>query len=198
MAPARKKTKQKGSLTKTIESDVFEDKKARNLMSVDLKKTVKKSKIPTKKPGTKKARVYTEKELGIPTLNKAINPEGVKIAKRGKKGKIFADQDKMLQIVKSVNLHLDSRNASKLEKARQLEEIREAKRKEIEQKEQEKESKLSKKKSELKRQRRGKKPVAGQDDENSSSTQDNSRPTVDHNDKKKRRLRSDRKKVSFA
>lgn len=38
----------------------------------------------------KKRRVYTEKELGIPTLN-MITPVGVEKPKGGKKGKVFVD-----------------------------------------------------------------------------------------------------------
>lgn len=38
----------------------------------------------------KKRRIYTEKELGIPTLN-MITPVGVEKPKGGKKGKVFVD-----------------------------------------------------------------------------------------------------------
>ena len=41
-------------------------------------------------PVKKKKRVYTEKELGIPTLN-MITPVGVSAPKGKKKGKVFVD-----------------------------------------------------------------------------------------------------------
>lgn len=48
-----------------------------------------KTKAPPPKP-KKKRPVYTEKELGIPTLN-MITPVGVQKPKGKKKGKIFVD-----------------------------------------------------------------------------------------------------------
>lgn len=96
------------------------------------------------------------KELGIPKLNTAIDPEGAKKALRGKKGKKFVDNDQMNLLVSIVNEKIDSRNASKLEKARQLEMIREQKRKEIEKREAEKEAEIEQKKKEIKKTSRGK------------------------------------------
>lgn len=97
--------------------------------------------------------MYTEKELAIPKLNKAIDPEGVN-RPRGKKGKVFADADAMMRILYQVTESADSRNASKLEKARQLEAIREAKRVEMEKKEADKTEKLAQKKREIKHNKR--------------------------------------------
>lgn len=99
--------------------------------------------------------MYTEKELNIPKLNRAIDPEGIKRT-RGKKGKVFADSDAMMRILYTVTENVDSRNASKLEKARQLEAIREAKRVEMEKKEQERSEKLENKKREIKKAKRSK------------------------------------------
>lgn len=45
---------------------------------------------PAPGPVKKKRRVYTEKELGIPTLN-MITPVGVDLPKGKKKGKVFVD-----------------------------------------------------------------------------------------------------------
>lgn len=53
----------------------------------------KPSQVKTKRPtGPSKAkkRIYTEKELGIPTLN-MITPAGVEKPKGKKKGKVFVD-----------------------------------------------------------------------------------------------------------
>ncbi|ANB15294.1 Loc1p [Sugiyamaella lignohabitans] len=163
---------------RSIEQEVKSDSQAKNLLTVkssnyeNSKDSPRGPKAKISKKSTqlallakakkvKKQRVYTEKELGIPKLNKSIDPEGIK-KPRGKKGKVFADKNAMLRILHTVNEQLDSKNASKLEKARQLEEIRETKRKEMELKEQEKEEKLTKKKSELKKRKRKdtKKPEA--------------------------------------
>ena len=57
----------------------------------------------------------------------------------------------MRRILYIVTENVDSRNASKLEKARQLEAIREAKRVEMEKKEQERSEKLENKKREIKK-----------------------------------------------
>jgi 60S ribosomal subunit assembly/export protein LOC1 len=62
----------------------------------------------------------------------------------------------MMRILYTVTENVDSRNASKLEKARQLEAIREAKRVEMEKKEQERSSKLENKKREIKQAKRNK------------------------------------------
>lgn len=168
--------------TRSIEQEVRTDSQARNLLGVSStnyanSKVSKKPILPFLKQ--KKRRVYTEKELTIPKLNKSIDPEGIKKF-RGKKGKVFADEESMLRILNMVTEAQDSRNASKLEKARQLEEIREAKRREMDKKEQEKEDKIRRKKSELKKKKNNHKKV--EDDE---VIQDKSSPKK-------------RKKVSFA
>lgn len=142
---------------RTVEPEVFKDKQAENFLSFKKKtydsvgknnktrnRAIDKGKIQVKP----KKRVYTEKELKIPKLNTALNPVGVKV--KGKKGKKFADESKILQIIAEVNEETSAVNASKLEKARQLEEIREAKRKEIEDREREQQEKLERKKKELK------------------------------------------------
>jgi 60S ribosomal subunit assembly/export protein LOC1 len=150
---------------RTIEQEVRTDTQAKNLLAVESTNS-KNSKV-TKPPvlpylKQKRQRVYTEKELGIPTLNKSIDPEGVK-KPRGKKGKVFADKDAMLRILSTVAEAQDSKNASRLEKARQLEEIREAKRLEMEKREQDKEEKLNRKKSELKKRKRNNHKAAHDD-----------------------------------
>lgn len=168
---------------KTVEPEVFRDSKARNQLGFSNKNYENSSEKPkSKKNRVSKApinnkkkkpsqRVYSEKELGIPKLNRAIDPEGIKKATRGKKGKVFAEStDSMMKILHDVSAQVDSRNASKLEKARQLEEIREAKRQEIEKKEKEKEQELDKKKKELKK-TRAKNKTANSSDGGSKATE---------------------------
>jgi 60S ribosomal subunit assembly/export protein LOC1 len=81
-------------------------------------------KTPFKKPKTqatahvkKKKRVYTEKELGIPTLN-MITPAGVQKVRGKKKGKVFVDdQESMMTILAIVNAEKEGQIESKMIKA---------------------------------------------------------------------------------
>lgn len=166
MVPKRFRKENAGA--REVKSDVFGDKKARNQLAHTSKNYDNANEEPRKfknrvakpkdngKPKKKKPRVYTEKELGIPKLNTAIDPEGAKKALRGKKGKKFVDSEQMNLLVSIVNEKIDSRNASKLEKSRQLEKIREIKRKEIEKREAEKEAEIDQKKKEIKKTNRNK------------------------------------------
>ena len=114
----------------------------------------------------KKRRIYTEKELGVPTLN-MITPVGVEKPKGKKKGKVFVDdrvclllaspppplhapnyprqfsvadktnplpscQESMMTILAMVNADKEGQIESKMMKARQMEEIREARKAEAE------------------------------------------------------------------
>ncbi|KAE9964996.1 hypothetical protein BLS_007922 [Venturia inaequalis] len=83
-------------------------------------------------PKIKKRRIYTEKELNIPTLN-AITPAGVLKPQGKKKGKIFVDdRESQMTILAMVAAEQEGQVESKMMKARQMEEIREARRKEAE------------------------------------------------------------------
>ena len=84
------------------------------------------------KDGRKKKRVYTEAELDIPKLN-SIVPAGIAKPKGQKKGKVFVDDPaSMMAIMSVVNAQKEGHIESKIMRARQLEEVREAKRKEAE------------------------------------------------------------------
>ena len=80
----------------------------------------------------KKKKVYTAAELGIPELN-GITPEGVTKPPNMKKGKNFVDDNEgMAAIMAMVMAEKDGNNQSKMQKARHLEELREAKKAEAE------------------------------------------------------------------
>ncbi|KAI0119912.1 hypothetical protein GGR51DRAFT_495550 [Nemania sp. FL0031] len=102
----------------------------------------------------KKKKVYTEKELGIPQLN-MITPVGVTKPKGKKKGKVFVDdKESMSTILAMVQAEKDGQIESKMIKARQMEEIREARRVEAEKKEAEKKAILDETKESLRKKRR--------------------------------------------
>ena len=120
----------------------------------------KQQKTKSAAPTKKKKRVYTEKELGIPKLN-MITPVGVELPKGKKKGKVFVDdqvdlpcfviswsltnlafQESMMTILAIVNAEKEGQLESKMMKARQMEEIREARRKEAEARQEQRRSKL--------------------------------------------------------
>jgi len=128
----------------------------------------------------KKKRVYTEKELGIPELN-MITPVGVTKPKGKKKGKVFVDdrvryplspkppslptsqmlltfftrlQESMTTILALVQAEKEGQIESKLMRARQMEEIREARRVEADKKEAERKAKLEDTKEVLRRKRK--------------------------------------------
>ncbi|KAI5310431.1 60S ribosomal subunit assembly/export protein [Ascosphaera atra] len=104
----------------------------------------------------KKQRVYTEKELNLPSLN-MITPVGVTKPRGKKKGKVFVDdQESMATILAMVNAEKEGQIESKMLKARHLEEIREARRKEAEARKKEKDSKLENIKESLKKKNKGK------------------------------------------
>ncbi|KAI5291470.1 60S ribosomal subunit assembly/export protein [Ascosphaera aggregata] len=99
----------------------------------------------------KKKREYTEKELNLPSLNQ-ITPVGVTKPRGKKKGKIYVDdQESMMTILAMVNAEKEGQIESKMMKARQMEEIREARRKEAEARQAQKNAKLEAVKQSLKR-----------------------------------------------
>lgn len=114
--------------------------------------------------GRKKKRVYSEKELDIPLLN-GIIPAGIAKPKGVKKGKKFVDDPaSMMAIMSVVNAEKEGRLESKIMRARQLEEIREAKRVEAEGRKSEKDKAFEERKEGLKKGRRRKsEPAKGQD-----------------------------------
>ncbi|KAL0943920.1 60S ribosomal subunit assembly/export protein loc-1 [Colletotrichum truncatum] len=102
----------------------------------------------------RKKKVYTEAELDIPKLN-TIVPAGVQKPKGKKKGKVFVDdRESMNTILAIVQAEKEGQIESKMIKARQMEQIREARRIEAEKKEEEKKSKLEDTKDALRKKRK--------------------------------------------
>ncbi|CRG88815.1 60S ribosomal subunit assembly/export protein loc1 [Talaromyces islandicus] len=135
-----------------------------------------------------KTREYTEKELGLPTLN-MITPVGVQAPRGKKKGKTFVDdQESMMTILAIVNAEKEGQIESKMIKARQMEEIREAKKKEAEARADKKKSKLEDVKEELRNKKK-----KGRTDGSSSTTKDSAKDKESTSKSKGKR-----KSVSFA
>ncbi|KAF9701936.1 hypothetical protein EKO04_000057 [Ascochyta lentis] len=106
------------------------------------------------KDGKKKKRVYTEAELDIPKLN-SIVPAGIAKPKGQKKGKVFVDDPaSMMAIMSVVNAQKEGHIESKIMRSRQLEEIREAKRKEAEGRLDDKKADFEERKQNLKKKRK--------------------------------------------
>ncbi|KAI1853680.1 hypothetical protein JX266_001664 [Neoarthrinium moseri] len=127
-------------------------------------KSRKKGPPPPSKPGKgkglaalmnkKKKKTYTAEELGIPKLN-MITPVGVEKPKGKKKGKVFVDdRESMNTILALVQADKEGEIESKMIKARQMEEIREARRVETEKKEQERKARLDETKESLRKKRK--------------------------------------------
>ncbi|KAG8623257.1 hypothetical protein KVT40_008233 [Elsinoe batatas] len=125
--------------------------------STPVKTTAQKTKPVSHKPEKKKKRVYTDKELNIPSLN-GIRPAGVVKQKGMKKGKTFVDdKEGMIAILSMVQAEKEGDLESKMMKARHLEEIREAKRQEAEKREEGRRQKLEEVKNEVRKGQKDKK-----------------------------------------
>ena len=76
--------------------------------------------------------------MNVPKLN-MITPAGIQKPKGKKKGKVFVDdQESMMTILAMVNADKEGQIESKMMKARQMEEIRQARQREMEAKAEEK------------------------------------------------------------
>ena len=109
--------------------------------------------------------MYTDKELDLPALN-MITPVGIPKPRGKKKGKVFADDaESMMTIFAMVNAEKQGQIESKIMNARQVEEIREARRREAEARRARKTEELEETKKsfkKIKRQRADEGPVNGQ------------------------------------
>ncbi|EGO60779.1 hypothetical protein NEUTE1DRAFT_57533 [Neurospora tetrasperma FGSC 2508] len=143
----------------------------------------------------KKKKTYSEKELAIPELN-MITPVGVTKPKGKKKGKVFVDdKESMATILAIVQAEKEGQIESKMIKARQMEEIREARRAEAEKKEAERKARLEETKDSLRKKRkRSKQSGGGKGDDD-----DDSRDVKEFSSAGTKAVKSKKKKsVSFA
>ena len=159
--PMPKKTPKPAKPSSSTTSSRVDKKKKKN--TAPLAQEVKsKARTASEQLGKRKKRKYTEEELDLPKLN-SIRPVGLVKPKGKKKGKTFVDdkvsfffpwysnlylpvannlQEGMMTILAMVNAEKEGQIESKMMKARQLEEIREARTKEAEARQAQKKSKL--------------------------------------------------------
>ncbi|KAF6223405.1 hypothetical protein HO133_000247 [Letharia lupina] len=116
----------------------------------------KQQKTKSAAPVKKKKRVYTEKELGLLKLN-MVTPVGVELPKGKRKGKVFVDdQESMMTILAIVTADKEGQIESKMMKSRQMEDIREARRKEAEARHEQRKSKMEETKDSMRKKRKRK------------------------------------------
>ncbi|KAK9389368.1 hypothetical protein V1515DRAFT_595723 [Lipomyces mesembrius] len=121
----------------------------------------KRAQAQKKAASTKKEATKMTKAKHLVRLNTAMQPAGI-VHRRGKKGKVFADdKDTLTKVLSVVTARMDEVHATKIERAQQLEAIRDAKRKEIEKREQKKVDRLELKKKEIKHSKRKRQNDAG-------------------------------------
>jgi 60S ribosomal subunit assembly/export protein LOC1 len=118
--------------------------------------------IHNPKPGKKRVPVYTDKQLGLQSLNSIVPVSHSSKAASGKgtgkkTGKVFVDDVEAMQTIMSiVNAEKDGIIESKMIKMRRLEEIREARQKEQEKRDAQKRNVLEGKMEEVKGKRKRK------------------------------------------
>jgi 60S ribosomal subunit assembly/export protein LOC1 len=114
------------------------------------------------KPAKKRAPIYTDKQLGLQSLNSIVPVSHSSKAASGKgtgkkTGKVFVDDVEAMQTIMSiVNAEKDGIIESKMIKMRRLEEIREARQKEQEKRDAQKRDVLEDKMAEVKGKRKRK------------------------------------------
>ncbi|KAK5061451.1 hypothetical protein LTR84_007994 [Exophiala bonariae] len=148
----------------------------------------------------KKQRVYTDKELNLPTLN-MITPAGVTQPTRGKKkGKVFIDdRESMMTILALVNAQKEGQIESRIMRERQLEEVREARRKEAEKRKEGKREILEGKMAEVKRKKGPKGPAGrGHGDAKRGGAEGEEATDESSGKRKPQNAAKSKKRVSFA
>lgn len=144
------------------------------------------------KPKKKKPE-YSEKQLNLPVLNSIVPANAKTVQKAGgtgkKKNKVYVDDtESMMTILAIVNAEKEGQIESKVTKERQMEEIRDARRKEAEKKEEKRKNKFEKVKQEIKDDKKNKKRKGDSEKENEP------KPKVSEG----KSSRPKRKSVSFA
>ncbi|MCJ1375471.1 60S ribosomal subunit assembly/export protein [Loxospora ochrophaea] len=157
-ASSSKAHSNKGGKSKTLVQSKAGSSRSKSRVSKNVKapppkqQQTKLARIPTKP----KKKTYTDEELNLPKLN-MITPIGVQKPRGKKKGKVFIDDsESMMTILAMVNADKEGQIESKMMKSRQMEEIREARKKEADARQEQKSSKLEEVKDSMRRKRKRK------------------------------------------
>lgn len=125
------------------------------------------------KPSKRKQKIYSDKELNLPALNMitpTTAPENpTNLVKRGgagkKKNKIYVDDEEgMRTILAMVTAEKEGQIESKLMRARQLEEVREARRQEMEKRKEGKKEELEGVKRDIKQKKKRTRGAGGSEE----------------------------------
>nr|POF17654.1 60s ribosomal subunit assembly/export protein loc1 [Quercus suber] len=154
MAPARgKAASSKGAAKRSSKPSTSSSKKPGSKPGAKAKPTQQKTKSAKSLTTTKKKPPhmrYSEKELNVPQLN-GIRPTGIQKAPNVKKGKNFVDdKESMNAILAMVMADKEGNIESKMMRARQLEEVREARKAEMEKRAESKKAGLEDRKRDIK------------------------------------------------
>ncbi|KAF2711054.1 hypothetical protein K504DRAFT_500988 [Pleomassaria siparia CBS 279.74] len=188
-----KKSSSKGFTKPKPSSESGISKRKQKSMALARPGGAQKSKSKSSTDNKKKRRVYTEKELDIPTLN-GIVPAGVAKPKGQKIGKKFVDDPaSMMAIMSMVNAEKEGFIESKIMRARQLEEVREAKKKEAEARSEEKKTKFEETKASFKKKKVKKHSFESSYDDNL----ENDPPANGGDQNKSKSKAKSKKRVSF-
>ena len=146
MGPTKVKTGSSRGNNKRSSKPSSSASSSKNKKQSSIHKAARASKSKVKKvqtkPKKKGRRWYPEEELQLPKLN-MVTPAGVGKPKGKKKGKVFVDDpESMRTILAMVKAEKDGQIESKMIRARQMEEIRLARQKEMEARAEEKKAKL--------------------------------------------------------
>lgn len=197
MAPVKKAAPPKGRLARksaTSGPSKSAHKKNGKLPSKMTKQIKTKPGAQQVKPKKKKP-TYTDAQLNLPVLNSIVPANAKTTHKAGgtgkKKNKTYVDDaESMMTIMAIVNAEKDGELEGKVQKERQMEEIREARRKEAEKKELARRGKIESVKEDIKSAKKSKK-YGGKQDRDAAVKKD-------QDQSKEKSGKPKRKSVSFA
>lgn len=168
MAPVKKTPPSKRLARKSATSGPSKSahKKTGKLPSKMTKQIKTKPGSQQEKPKRKKP-TYTDAQLNLPVLNSIVPANAKTTHKAGgtgkKKNKVYVDDaESMMTIMAIVNAEKDGELEGKVQKERQMEEIREARRKEAEKKELARRGKIDAVKEDIKNSKKSKRWSTGQ------------------------------------
>lgn len=179
MARVKEKSSSKRLARKSATSGPSKSAHKKNArLPTKMTKQVKTKSMSQQEKTKKKKPTYTDAQLNLPVLNSIVPANAKTSHKAGgtgkKKNKVYVDDaESMMTIMAIVNAEKDGEIEGKVQKERQMEEIREARRKEAERKEHERKGKINMVKEEIKEERKKKKGGKAKTEQNGTPSQNN-------------------------